>query len=87
MVSRTLLWAVNAVWNSSYGGWNVNANSVENLNRWNAGNRVFSRNSLLSGHMRRRFYVPGFVCFAASPFLQPPTIFPSSSTSLPSVAN
>ena len=36
--------AVNVNWNDD--GWNVNANSVENPNEWNADNRVFSRNSL-----------------------------------------
>ena len=41
------LWAVNANWNAE-NGWNVNANSVENPNRWNAGNQVFSRNSSIS---------------------------------------
>lgn len=38
-----VLWAVNCNWNDD--GWNVNANSVENPNDWNAGNQVFSRNS------------------------------------------
>ena len=37
-----VLRAVNVNWNDD--GWNVNANSVENTNDWNAGNRVFSRN-------------------------------------------
>jgi len=37
-----VLRAVNVNWND--GGWNVNANSVENPNRWNDGNQVFSRN-------------------------------------------
>lgn len=35
-----VLRAVNVNWNDD--GWNVNANSVENPNDWNAGNRVFS---------------------------------------------
>jgi hypothetical protein len=39
----SVLRAVNVNWNDS--GWNVNANSVENPNEWNAGYRVFSRNS------------------------------------------
>jgi hypothetical protein len=34
--------AVNVNWNDD--GWNVNANRVDDENRWNAGNRVFSRN-------------------------------------------
>lgn len=40
------VWAVNANWNDR--GWNVNANSVENTNEWNDGNRVVSRDSFLS---------------------------------------
>ena len=35
---------VNVNWNAGNGGWNVNANSVTNPNRWNDGNQVFSRN-------------------------------------------
>lgn len=42
------IWAVNANWNADNGGWNVEANSVENPNRWNDGNQVLSRYSLLS---------------------------------------
>lgn len=38
------LWAVNANWNDD--GWNVEANSIENPNEWNADNQAFSRNSL-----------------------------------------
>lgn len=38
--------AVNVNWNGD--GWNVNANSVDNPNRWNEGNQVFSRNYLFS---------------------------------------
>jgi hypothetical protein len=38
-----VLRAVNVNWNDD--GWNVNANSVENPNRWNDGNQAFSRNS------------------------------------------
>ena len=49
MARRTIwLWAVNANWNQGNGGWNVNANSVENPNRWNDGNQVLSRYSFLS---------------------------------------
>ena len=40
------LWTVNANWNDD--GWNVNANSIDNPNDWNAGNQVFSRYSRLS---------------------------------------
>ncbi len=40
-----VLRAVNANWNDD--GWNVNANSVENTNDWNAGNRVFSETLIL----------------------------------------
>ena len=42
------LWVVNANWNSDNGGWNINANSIENPNRWNADNQVLSRYSFLS---------------------------------------
>ena len=41
-----VLWAVNANWNADNGGWNVEANSVTNPNRWNADNQVVSRNSI-----------------------------------------
>ena len=68
MVSRTLLWAVNANWNGD--GWNVNANSVENPLGWFAGNQVLSRKSLRS---KTPFYGV-FVCFC-----QPPSIRPISS--------
>lgn len=37
-----VLRTVNVNWNDD--GWNVNANPVENSNRWNDGNHVFSRN-------------------------------------------
>jgi hypothetical protein len=40
------MWAVNANWNDD--SWNVNANSVENPNEWNAGNRLISRDYFLS---------------------------------------
>ncbi len=42
----SVLRAVNVNWNGD--GWNVNANSVENPDRWNDGNRVFSRNCCFS---------------------------------------
>mgnify|MGYP001560704424 CR=1 FL=1 len=35
-----VLRTVNVNWNDD--GWNVNANSVEHPNEWNAGNQVFS---------------------------------------------
>ena len=41
-----VLRTVNVNWNDD--GWNVNANSVENPNRWNDGNQVFSRNCWFS---------------------------------------
>lgn len=40
--TETTLRAVNVNWNDD--GWNVNANSVENPNKWNADKQVFSRN-------------------------------------------
>ena len=36
------IWTVNANWNAE-NGWNVDANSVENPNEWNAGNQVLSK--------------------------------------------
>ena len=68
----TWLWAVNANWNDD--GWNVEANSVDNPNRWNAGNQVMSRYSFLSPPTK------GGV-FASKHLRQPPTIFPRLSTS------
>ena len=77
MARRTIrLWAVNANWNSDDGGWNVNANSVENPNRWNDGNRVVSRYSFLSP--------PIGGVFASKPLRQPPVIFPKLSISVAS---
>jgi len=38
------LWAVDAHWNSGFDGWDVDADSVESLVRWLAGDRVVSRN-------------------------------------------
>jgi hypothetical protein len=47
MAWRTnVLWAVNANWNSD--GLNVEANSLDNPNDWNADNRFLSRNSIFS---------------------------------------
>lgn len=63
------LWAVNANWNGD--GWNVNANSIENPNRWNVGNEFVSRYSFLSP--------PTGGVFARMPFRQPPIILPISS--------
>lgn len=62
MVSRVrvnafpvFLRAVNVNWNGD--GWNVNANSVENPNDWNAGNRAFSRNCCFLPSIWREFYL------------------------------
>jgi len=45
MARRTnVLWAVNANWNDD--GLNVEANSLDNPNDWNADNRFLSRNSI-----------------------------------------
>ena len=59
-----VLRAVNVNWNDD--GWNVNANSVENSNDWNAGNRVFSRNYYFSSYLTDERF---FVC---KPFFHPP---------------
>jgi ribonuclease HI len=44
--SRTYVFGLNANWNDDWNGngWNVNVNRFDNDNRWNAGNRFFSRN-------------------------------------------
>ena len=67
--TRTLR-AVNVNWNDD--GWNVNANSVSNPNRWNDGNRVFSRNCCIS-------LAYGAGVFCSMPLLHPPSIRPISS--------
>ena len=41
------VFAVNVNWNAGDRKWNVNANRLDD-NRWNAGNRAFSRNSTIS---------------------------------------
>ncbi|MEA3323516.1 MAG: hypothetical protein U9Q12_04815 [Patescibacteria group bacterium] len=69
--SDGVLRAVNCNWNGD--GWNVNANSVDDPNEWNDGNRVFSRNSSIS-LMPYRVGV-----FFFNPFSQPPSILPISS--------
>ena len=60
MVSCTMnalvLRTVNVNWNDD--GWNVNANPVENSNRWNDGNRVFSRNYWFSPRPRVGEFLP-----------------------------
>lgn len=68
-----VLRTVNVNWND--GCWNVNANSVENPNRWNDGNQVFSRNYYLSS-------APVAEVFFCKPFLHPPSCLPISSKSL-----
>lgn len=67
-----VLRAVNVNWNND--GWNINANSVENPNRWNDGNQVFSRNYCFSPPT----LVEGVLLW--SPFFQPPSIRPISSS-------
>ena len=64
---------MNANWNADNDGWNVEAYSVENPNKWNDGNQFVSRYSFLS--------LPdtGGV-FESNPFLQPPSMRPTSST-------
>ena len=77
MAWRTnVLWAVNANWNSD--GLNVEANSLDNPNEWNADNRFLSRDSYLFPSP------PGGWFFANMPFFHPPTIRPISSISFPS---
>jgi hypothetical protein len=71
-----VLRAVNCNWNGN--GWNVNANSVDNPNEWNAGNQVFSRNSYISP-----VYLAGVFFF--KPFFHPPNILPTSSSFFESI--
>ena len=79
MAWRTnVLWAVNANWNSD--GLNVEANSIDNPNEWNAGNRFLSRNPIFFSPAPD--YRGGF--FVSKPFFHPPTMRPISSTSFPS---
>lgn len=72
------LGAVNANWNSD--GWNVNANSVDNPNKWNDGNQVLSCDYFLSSVLVAEVFV-------SRPLRQPPIIFPIISISLPSERN
>jgi len=82
MARRTKrLWAVNANWNQGDGGWNVNTNSVENPNRWNADNQVLSRYSFLSPPPD---YLSRGGVFDSKPLRHPPTILPTLSTSVAS---
>lgn len=76
MALCTILWAVNANWNSDNHEWNVNANSVENPNDWNADNQVVSRYYLLSSAFIAEVLL-------IRPFFHPPTIFPRFSISVP----
>ncbi len=75
-MEHAVLWAVNANWNADNGGWNVEANSVENPNRWNDGNQVLSRYSCLSP-----LFFGGVLL--SKPRFQPPIMRPTSSTSFP----
>ena len=73
-----VVWAVNANWNSG-NGWNVEANSVDNPNRWNADNQVFSRYPYLSSARVAEVFV-------SRPLRQPPTMRPTSSMPSPILA-
>lgn len=78
MVYCAELWAVNANWYDD--GWNLNANSVENPNPWNAGNQVCSRNSYLpSARIAEVFLIISF--------LHAPTLFPIVSRLVPKDMN
>lgn len=70
-----VLRAVNVNWNDD--GWNVNANSVENPNRWNADNRIFSRNYCVSPVPTDLLGTGVLLC---SPFFHPPSCRPISSS-------
>ena len=64
---------MNANWNSYYGYWNVEANSVENPNEWNDGNQILSRYCFLSSAFAEVLLI--------IPFFHPPTILPIFSIS------
>lgn len=64
-----VLRAVNANWNGD--GWNVNANSVENPNRWNDGNQVFSPQLLFLSYL----FGGNFVLQPFSPAAKHPSDF------------
>ncbi len=69
--NESVLCTVNANWNGD--GWNVNANSLGNPNRWNQGNRFVSRNYCVS---------PVFLAgvLLCNPFFHPPSCRPISSS-------
>lgn len=54
-----IFWAVNFNWNSDNGYWNVEANPVNDENRWNKGNQFLSSYYVLSSAtavvLRRKF--------------------------------
>lgn len=80
MARRTIaLWAVNANWNSDNDGWNIEANSVTNPNKWNADNQVVSRYPFLSPSS-----LPLGGVFCRTPLRHPPVMRPISSTALAS---
>ena len=79
MARCILIWAVNANWNSDNRYWNVNANSVENPNEWNAGNQVLSRYSFLSSAFMAEVLL-------INPFFHPPIILPIVSMPSPKSA-
>ncbi|MEX2014028.1 MAG: hypothetical protein WD896_01590 [Parcubacteria group bacterium] len=64
--------AVGAFWNAG-NGWNVNANSVTNPNKWNAGNQVVSRNYKFSSRFRAGEFLLRL-------FFQPPSSRPMDSS-------
>lgn len=70
------IWAVNANWNSDDRYWNVEANSVENPNRWNDGNQILSRYCFLSSAFKAEVLL-------IMPRFHPPIIFPMLSILAP----
>jgi len=61
--SGCVLRAVNVNWNDD--SWNVNANSIDDLNKWNEGNQILSRNCCIFLLLNLQEF-----CFA-SPFSNP----------------
>lgn len=73
------LWAVNANWDDD--GWNLNANSVENPNPWDAGSQVCSR------YFRFSSLPTGGEVFSKMPFFHPPAFLPIVSRFVPKETN
>src|SRR3989344_470847 len=70
-------WAVNG--NRNDDGWNVNRNSVDNPNPWNAGRLLVSRNSFLPPALNAREFSFGDLSSIRRPFCRFPANLPRAS--------